>query len=130
MPKMSIERKHQLEKLQQYEGGATRSQKLERYDLIPVETLTALAFRFGLGAVKHGENNWKGGDKNFIKSCLNHLQCHYVSLVHHGTSTDDDDIGAMLWNVGVLAWFRAYKPLEFDLALLEMRAERKAKEIA
>ena len=42
---------------QQFEGGATRTVKSERYDLIPPEAEAALARRFGLGAQRHGEGN-------------------------------------------------------------------------
>lgn len=110
-------RAHLQEPKATFEGGSTRSQKLERYDLVPIEIDEALALRFGLGALKHGAHNWKGGGAEFIASCLNHLRGHYVSLVRNGPFHSDDDIGAMLWNVGVLAWFRAHKPDEFLKAL-------------
>lgn len=102
---------------QSFEGGATRSVKAERYDLIPPEIDEVLARRFALGASLHGENNWKGGGAEFIAACLNHLRAHYVSLVKNGPLHTDDDIGAMTWNAGVLAWFRVHKPDEFLKAL-------------
>lgn len=110
-------RAHLREPKASFEGGSTRSQKRERYDLVPVEIDEALALRFGLGAEKHGANNWKGGGAEFIASCLNHMRGHYVSLLKNGPFHTDDDIGAMLWNAGVLAWFRAHKPQEFLIAL-------------
>lgn len=110
-------REHLQEPKATFEGGSTRSEKSERYDLVPVEIDEALARRFGLGASKHGPHNWKGGGADFIASCLNHLRGHYVSLMKNGPFHSDDDIGAMLWNAGVLAWFRVHKPEEFLKAL-------------
>lgn len=49
------------EPLTRFAGGATRSQKDVRYDLIPPEAEEALARRYALGAMKHGANNWKLG---------------------------------------------------------------------
>lgn len=107
------ERKHLSEQKSTFEGGSTRSAKIERYDLIPPEIDVALAQRFALGATKHGDNNWKGGGTDFVLSCLNHLRAHYVSLLTNGPFHDDDDVAAMLWNIGVLAWFRKHKPAEY-----------------
>ena len=114
---MSDTREHLAEQKTTFEGGSTRSAKLERYDLIPPEIDEALAQRFGLGAQKHGDRNWQGGGAAFISSCLNHLRAHYVSLLRHGPFHSDDDIAAMIWNAGVLAWFREHKPEEFCHAL-------------
>lgn len=115
-----MSRDHLAEEKSTFEGGSTRSSKLERYDLIPVEAEECEARRYGLGAIKHGENNWKNGGADFILSCLNHLRAHYASLVKNGPWNDDDDIGAMLWNAGVLAWFREHKPDEFRKALAKL----------
>ncbi len=114
---MPLPRAHLEERKTEFEGGSTRSAKPERYDLIPPEVDECLALRYGLGAVKHGANNWKGGGAEFILSCLNHLRGHYVSLLRNGPFHSDDDIGAMLWNAGALAWFRKHKPEEFRRAL-------------
>lgn len=111
------ERAHLAEAKSTFEGGSTRSEKLRRYDLIPPEIDVALAERFGLGAIKHGPNNWRNGGVEFIVSCFNHLRDHYVSLITNGPDHDDDDVAAMLWNAGVLTWFRKHKPEEYRRAL-------------
>lgn len=111
------EREHLVEEKATFEGGATRSAKAERYDLIPPEADEANALRFGLGAGKHGEHNWKNGGAAFISQCINHTRAHIVSLQKHGPFHDDDDIGAVLANTSMLAWFRAHKPDEFLKAL-------------
>lgn len=116
-----MKRNHETEAKATYESNATRSVKSERYDLIPPEILIALAQRFALGASKHGENNWKSGGAEFIRSCLNHLFGHYVSLLTNGVDHNDDDVAAMIWNAGVLAWFREHKPEEFAKAVALMR---------
>lgn len=119
-----MKRDHETEAKTVYESNATRSVKDERYDLIPPEILTALARRFALGASKHGEDNWKSGGAEFIRSCINHLFAHYVSLLTNGQDHGDDDVGAMIWNAGVLAWFREHKPEEFARAMTLMRGDR------
>jgi len=100
--------------------------KPERFDLIPPEAERVVARRFGLGAKKHGEDNWKKGGKEFIKACLNHLKAHTASLVEHDPMThDDDDVGAIIWNAMALAYFRERKPKEFALAFSELRDGRR-----
>lgn len=112
-----MSRQHLAEQKSHYEGGSTRSAKRERYDLVPVEIEEATALRFGLGAEKHGDNNWKKGGAEFIVTCFNHMRGHYTSLVRNGPWHEDDDLGAILWNAGVLTWFRKHKPEEFKKAL-------------
>lgn len=113
----STHRQHLAEEKTTFEGGSTRSKKRERYDLIPPEIDEVLAQRFGIGAEAHGEHNWKGGGAAFIRQCINHLRAHTVSLMKNGPFHSDDDIAAMTWNAGVLAWFRRHKPEEFLKAL-------------
>lgn len=110
-------RAHFTEPKTTFEGGSTRSAKLERYDLIPPELDEALAQRFGLGALKHGDRNWLGGGAEFIVSCVNHGRAHIVSLLKNGPDHADDDLAAILWNFGVLTWFRQHKPAEYRAAL-------------
>lgn len=43
------------------ETGGAKGVKLERYDLIPVRPLEALAQRYGHGAEKYDERNWERG---------------------------------------------------------------------
>ena len=46
-----------------YETGATRSADADgvRYDLVPPEGVEAVARAMHVGAVTHGDNNWKKG---------------------------------------------------------------------
>lgn len=104
------------EKKQNFENGATRSETGLRYDLVPAVYSERGARRWGLGAVKHGENNWKGGGVSFIVACVNHLEAHLVKFKSQGNATDDN-LGAILWNAGALAWFEENKPKEYASAL-------------
>jgi hypothetical protein len=110
-------RDHLAEEKAVFEGGATRSAKLERYDLIPPEAEQCEAKRFGIGAIAHGENNWKNGGAEFIAQVINHMRAHLNSLQINGPLHTDDDIGAIRWGTAALAWFRAHKPDEFLKAL-------------
>jgi dATP/dGTP diphosphohydrolase len=41
--------------------GGQKGSKDERYDLIPVEPLAALARHYGVGAYKYADHNWRKG---------------------------------------------------------------------
>lgn len=110
-------RNHLAEKKSKFEGGATRSEKRERFDLIPGEAEVALAERFGIGATKHGPKNWQNGGVDFITATINHAKAHEASLLMNGPDHDDDDLAAILCNWSMLAWFRRHKPEEYRAAL-------------
>jgi hypothetical protein len=114
-------REHMQEAKKSFEGGATRSEKLERFDLIPPEADEAMARRFGLGAKKHGEGNWKGGGKDFIKACINHAKAHEAHLGKAAGKGDDNDLDAIICNWGMLCWFRENKAQEYGEALAELK---------
>jgi hypothetical protein len=89
-------------------GGATRSEKAPRYDLIPIEGLERIAERFSLGAEKHGEGNWKQSlatESNayaFCKEAFNHA-IHHANKMVSGIDPEDDHLGAIGWFVVVTA---------------------------
>ena len=43
------------------ETGGAKGRKLARHELLPPESLTAIAERFGLGAAKYEDRNWEKG---------------------------------------------------------------------
>lgn len=105
---------------QRYEDNATRSADVpERFDLITPEGDRALARRFALGAVRHGDNNWMGGGSEFIKTTINHLRAHLTSLLAGDKS--DEHTAAVVWGAHALCWFRERKPKEFARAIRELR---------
>lgn len=123
---MAKDRAHAIESKEAFEGGATRSEKLERFDLVPPEADILTARRFGLGAKKHGAGNWKNGGVEFIKATINHLKAHTASLLINDPVTyEDDDLGGILWGGAALAWFRERKPTQYRQALWELREGNK-----
>ena len=121
------ERKHIYEEKNKYEGGSSRSKNTYAYHLIPPVATRAMSDRWFLGAVKHGEGNWKSGGVAFIKQCFNHLINHYNKELEHMFDssieiepTSDGNLGAIMWNAGALCWFKKYKPEEYKQALEEI----------
>ena len=106
---------------QEFEGGSTRSAKLERFDIIPPETLIALARRYGLGVAKHGEGNWKHGGVQFIKATINHLYAHLTALLLGQEDDEGQHSEAILWNASAINWFEQRKPQEWQQALKELQ---------
>lgn len=89
-----------------FSTGARRnsSENKGRFDLLPVEAITALAKRFEYGAKLHGDNNWKKGIPNasLYDSALRHL---FQAL---NGETDEDHLSSCLWNVSVLIYNREH----------------------
>lgn len=105
---------------QSFEGGATRSETPIRTDLIPSCGILRIGRRYGLGAIEHGEHNWKGGGREFIKSTINHMEIHLQKL-KAGLESDDDHLGAIGWGAVALMWFEENKLEEYKAALEELR---------
>jgi len=94
------------QELQEFKSGATSSEQLPPYDLIPLSLLRRTAIRFGIGAVKHGRFNYRKGleDKEFIMDRLNHAFLHLkkaMDAIESGTPTEDDNLGAVAVNVAM-----------------------------
>ena len=92
-----------------YEGGATRSELGERYDLIPKAAMDALAGRLALGARQHGENNWRRGGRDFRKATLNHIMKHLLDYIENGNE-NDDNTAAIICNAAFLCHYEAIDP--------------------
>jgi len=86
-----------------FSSGATSSTEKPRYDLIPTVALRRLAQRFGYGAEKHGDHNYKQGahDAQFIRDRVNHMIEHAVNYANGDRSTDH--LGAVMCNAAMLA---------------------------
>lgn len=97
------------------ESGATSSHVPLRYDLIPRQLLECSALRYTVGVEKHTERGYHRGlaDRDFIINRINHIQEHWMKLLHpNSNSLDVEDfptregvwanIGAMIWGLGFL----------------------------
>lgn len=103
----------QAHNLTPFEGGATRSSKEHRFDLIPREALEAGARRLALGAAIHGENNWKQGGTVFRRATVNHLLDHVYDYLAHGNA-NNANTDAIVANAMFLAFFEAQDAREAD----------------
>ena len=86
-----------------FSSGATSTSEKPRYDLIPVAALRRLANRFGYGAEKHGDHNYKRGaeDPVFIRDRKNHMIEHATKYANGDRSIDH--LGAIMCNAAMLA---------------------------
>lgn len=92
-----------------FEGGATRTAKAERRELIPATAVTALARRLALGAAKHGVNNWRKGGPEFRLATVNHLLDHVFQYLEHGGRENTD---AIICNAAFLCEYEERTPYE------------------
>lgn len=71
-----------------------------RYDLIPPCAIKRVAQRYELGAIQHGDNNWRKGIPNasLFDSAFRHL------MQAMDGQNDEDHLAACAWNVFALMW--------------------------
>lgn len=98
---------------QTFKSGATSSEQLPGYDMLPELFLTRTAKRFDLGKVKHGKFNYRKGlkDKEFIIDRLNHAFLHLkkaIDLIELDQPFDDDNLAAVAVNIAMA--------MEYELA--------------
>jgi len=94
--------------------GGEKGQKIERYDLIPVEPLNKVAQVYGEGAKKYAERNWSRGYDWGLS---------YASLMRHltqfwgGESYDKESgshhLACVVFHAFALMYFEDHYP-EFD----------------
>lgn len=105
---MATKRANSLEKTDKFvtPSGATSSEGAPRFDQIPLDALTEVAKRYGLGANKHGEFNWVFGigDEVFETDRYNHaiyhLQKYWAKRMDFVDADDDtaiSDLAAAAW---------------------------------
>ena len=108
------------------ETGAVRSELYSnpnksphppRFDLLPYEGLRRWAERFGLGAEKYGDENFRHGftDKVLLQHAMTHL------LRYMDGDYSEDNLGGVLWNIGLLCQMERDKP---ELMVLKQEIER------
>lgn len=92
-----------------YEGGATRSDLQGRRDLIPKAAIDAMTRRLELGALRHGENNWRHGGEEFRRATINHLFKHLSDYIEHGNQSEANT-DAIICNAAFLCEYEARAP--------------------
>lgn len=68
--------------------------------LIPPEAIRRLARRFEDGATKYGRTNWQQGIP--LSRCLDAIIRHALAAAEG--QTDEDHLGAVLWNAAAWVW--------------------------
>lgn len=90
-------------------GGGTRSEGAAPFYLVPRDGLRRIALRYGLGAEKHGADNWKNScstEENALvwcRMCYDHMMEHMLKM-QTGDFPDDDHLGAIGWAQTQLAY--------------------------
>ena len=92
-------------------GYKDDSNKIERYDLIPVKAERYLAILFGCGARKYEERNWEKG--LVLQKCIAAVKRH-SNLILSGELIDPDDgiphAAKLMWIGAVLIEFQDTHP--------------------
>lgn len=103
---VSVALGEKVDSMKVFASGAKSTTKKPRYDLIPLRALELLAERFGYGADRHGERNYRKGinDQEFITDRVNHLIEHVQKFAETRTR---EDLAAILCNAAILADLRA-----------------------
>jgi hypothetical protein len=85
-----------------FRGGARRSDRKPRFDLIPSEFLEAVAVALTEGAAKYGAYNWRRGGKDFFIDAWNHAFVHLHKFKEGDQS--EDHLAHLACNVIFLVW--------------------------
>src|SRR5947209_10864987 len=89
-------------KFRRFPGGARRSDRKPRFDLIPFDFLEAVAEVLTRGAARYGPYNWKCGKKDFFLDAWNHAFVHLQKFKEGDTS--EDHLAHLACNVAFLIW--------------------------
>ena len=91
--------------------GGEKGQKIERYDLIPVEELAEVAKVYGEGAKKYAERNWsRGYDWGLSYASLN----RHLNQFWAGESIDEESgchhLASVVFHAFALMYFEKHYP--------------------
>jgi dATP/dGTP diphosphohydrolase len=75
-------------RIARFDGGAKRTDRKPRFDLIPFEFLESVAEVLTEGAVRYGPYNWKRGKKDFFVDAWNHAFVHLQKFKEGDRSED------------------------------------------
>jgi hypothetical protein len=96
-----------------FEGGAQRSERQPRYDLLEDCFLVDTAERMAKGEINHGRDNYKHGGPEFVLETYNHFMAHLLAL-REGDETDNH-MQAICANAQILDWHWNHKRYNFAL---------------
>ena len=88
--------------IRRFPGGARRTDRKPRFDLIPFEFLESVAEVLTSGAVKYGPYNWKRGRKDFFLDAWNHAFVHLQKFKEGDRS--EDHLAHLACNVAFMVW--------------------------
>lgn len=103
--------------------GGAKGQKMERYDLIPWESMDEVARVYGEGAKKYAENNWAlGYDWSLSYAAL----MRHLTQFWNGESIDEEStchhLASVVFHALALMYFEEHHK-EFDNRLSTSRKE-------
>ncbi len=114
------------ERTKTYASGAQSSADVARFDLVPRAFLERVARRFGVGAQKYGDLQYRAGlrDREYILDRMNHLQQHVQAYLAPQTVEEavDDNLAAIGWAAAFLCEVEADR--DGAKILYAIRAER------
>lgn len=93
-----------------YDGGAKRSKKLPRYELIDPTFLHEVAEVMAEGAVKYGELNWQKGGQDFVQDIPRHMLLHVFGIMSGDTS--ENHLANLICNGMMMAKLRKKYPYQ------------------
>ena len=104
--------------------GGAKGQKMERFDLIPVEPLTEVARVYGEGAKKYAEHNWSlGYDWSLSYAAL----MRHLTQFWNGESIDEESgchhLASVVFHALALMYFEQHHQ-EFDNRLSTTREKK------
>ena len=88
--------------VRRFPGGARRTERQPRFDLIPFEFLESVAEELTRGAAKYGPYNWKRGQKDFFLDAWNHAFVHLQKFKEGDRS--EDHLAHLACNVAFMVW--------------------------
>ena len=91
-----------LHNVRRFPGGARRTDRKLRFDLVPFEFLESVAEVLTRGAARYGPYNWKRGQKDFFLDAWNHAFVHLQKFKEGDRS--EDHLAHLACNVAFLIW--------------------------
>jgi len=101
---------------EKFSGGAVRSERKPRYDLIRLAFLRGLARALGVGGEQYGDINWQLGGRDFARETYNHLFEHVMKIAEGDNG--EDHISHAAANLMFLSFYQDKHPEWFEGGLL------------